>query len=84
MIRKTAAFFFLIIIAAFLLCVSVSAENPVIVIDAGHGGYDGGTAQGIRTEKEYNLLLAQYLYDELTADGRFDVYMTRTTDVYLK
>ncbi|MBQ8334400.1 MAG: N-acetylmuramoyl-L-alanine amidase [Clostridia bacterium] len=75
---------FLIIIAAFLFTLAVSAENPVIVIDAGHGGYDGGTAQGVRTEKEYNLLLSTYLYDELTADGRFDVYMTRTSDVYLK
>lgn len=84
MTRKISVFFFLIIIAAFLFSCAVSAENPVIVIDAGHGGYDGGTAQGIRTEKEYNLLLAQYLYDELSADGRFDIYMTRTDDTYLK
>lgn len=84
MLRKLIIKLFLYIIAAFLLILPVSAENPVIVIDAGHGGYDGGTDAGIRTEKEYNLLLSQYLYDELTADGRFDVYMTRTDDVYLK
>ncbi len=84
MLRKLTTFFFIIITAAFFLSSAVCAENPVIVIDAGHGGYDGGTDQGLRTEKEYNLLLSQYLYDELTADGRFDVYMTRTTDVYLK
>jgi len=84
MIRKATILIFLIIITIFLLTVSAFAENPVIVIDPGHGGYDGGTDQGIRTEKEYDLLIALYLYEELTADGRFDVYLTRSDDTYLK
>lgn len=82
--RRLTTFFFLIILTLSVLTLSAGAENPVIVIDPGHGGYDGGTDAGIRTEKEYNLLLSLYLYDELTSDGRFDVYMTRSTDVYLK
>jgi len=61
----------------------VTDETPVIVIDAGHGGYDGGATSGIRYEKEYDLLLAKYLRDELVADGRFVVIMTRDTDVYM-
>ena len=84
--RRLTTFFFLIITTVITLSLSLAAgaENPVVVIDPGHGGYDGGTAVGIRTEKEYDLLISLYLYDELTADGRFDVYLTRSTDVYLK
>ena len=57
---------------------------PVIVIDPGHGGYDGGATSGIRYEKEYDLLIAKYLRDELIADGRFKVALTREGDDYMK
>ena len=55
----------------------------VVVIDAGHGGRDGGTVTGTLPEKEYNLKIASYLAEALAADERFDVRMTRDDDVYL-
>lgn len=60
------------------------SEQIVVVLDAGHGGMDGGTIAGMNSEKVYNLKIAQYLRDELNADGRFNVIMTRDDDTYLK
>lgn len=83
-----AVILFLIYYIILTLSLPVFAESAdekiVIVLDAGHGGIDGGTDTGIRTEKEYNLLVTQYLYEELSADARFEVIMTRTDDTYLK
>lgn len=52
-----------------------------IVIDAGHGGEDGG-AEGLYNlvEKNINLSIALKLRDMLALSG-FDVIMTRTEDV---
>ena len=84
-------FFFLVIylLAAALPC-AVHADlseagggKIVIVIDAGHGGIDGGTSVGTHTEKEYNLKLATYLAAVLNEDGRFDARLTRTEDIFL-
>ena len=53
----------------------------VVVVDAGHGGFDGG-ATGSKTgvaEAELNLAVAKLLSSELTARG-FYVVMTRETD----
>ena len=55
----------------------------VIVVDPGHGGIDGGTDAGVRTEKENNLVIAKALKTILEKDGRFTVILTRDTDVYL-
>jgi N-acetylmuramoyl-L-alanine amidase len=54
-----------------------------VVIDAGHGGEDGGavSASGI-VEKELNLQIALLLRDLLEANG-VKVIMTRTTDTLL-
>lgn len=53
---------------------------PVCVIDAGHGGIDGGTSGADGTvEKHINLAIAQKLESVLTAFG-FQVIMTRTQD----
>ncbi|MBR4880821.1 MAG: N-acetylmuramoyl-L-alanine amidase [Clostridia bacterium] len=56
---------------------------PTVVIDAGHGGEDGG-AVGINgcIEKELNLEIALILRDLLTASG-VNVRMTRSEDIML-
>lgn len=56
---------------------------PTVIIDAGHGGEDGGAVgkNGVY-EKELNLLIAADLRDMLSAEG-INVVMTRETDVLL-
>ena len=57
-------------------------SNKKVVIDAGHGGSDpGATANGI-IEKDYNLLISNYIYRRLKELGA-DVSITRTTDLTL-
>ncbi len=55
-------------------------NRPIIVVDAGHGGFDGGasTDDGV-SEKGINLNIALYLKDYLNFFG-FQVVMTRETD----
>ncbi len=57
----------------------------VVVIDAGHGGYDGGsTAQGVtRLEKDDNLRLALKMKEKLLAYQGITVLMTRETDEFI-
>lgn len=56
---------------------------PVIVIDAGHGGRDGGaTADDGTLEKDLNLAVAKELCDLFGGAG-YDTVMTRTEDVAL-
>ena len=55
-------------------------NKPVIIIDAGHGGYDGGAvALDGTVEKDINLCIAKNLQKFLVCAG-FDVKMTRETD----
>ncbi len=56
---------------------------PTVVIDAGHGGEDGGTssASGL-VEKDVNLALAFQLRDLLELNG-IPTIMTRTEDILL-
>ena len=65
--------------------VSAKADQiPItVVIDAGHGGEDGGASTyGGLAEKELNLLIASELYSMLSASG-IRVVMTRTEDILL-
>lgn len=55
---------------------------PLVVIDAGHGGHDGGAVAGGTIEKELALTLSLRLRDLLVAHG-LRVKMTRHTDVFL-
>jgi N-acetylmuramoyl-L-alanine amidase len=59
--------------------------GKVIVLDAGHGGYDGG-ATGVKyntAEKDMTLQTVKLLSTKLTALGA-KVILTRSTDVYIK
>lgn len=59
---------------------SVEKSDRVIMIDPGHGGFDGG-AVGVNgtVEKDVNLAISLKLRDMLT-DAGFEVVMTRDTD----
>lgn len=58
---------------------SLKENLPTIIIDAGHGGDDGGaTANGI-VEKNINLTISKILSDIFTSNG-YNVIMTRTDD----
>src|SRR5690349_2672404 len=57
---------------------------PLVVIDAGHGGYDLGakSADGAQ-EKDLTLGLAEAVRDVLVRDGRVRVALTRSDDRFL-
>ena len=57
--------------------------RPVIVIDPGHGGIDPG-AQGAQwLEKDLVLAVARQIRRSLVATRRYDVEMTRSSDVFV-
>ena len=59
-----------------------NAEEPIhtVVLDAGHGGEDGGAVAGDGTlEKDLNLTIALRLKEKLETEN-ITVIMTRTTD----
>ena len=84
-------------IIAFFMCVTLmcgcvgcsrTADAPVggdvVLIDPGHGGFDGGAvAEDGTTEKHLNLAVAMCLRDMLYVCG-VPVEMTRQTDVGLE
>ena len=58
-------------------------EFPTLIIDAGHGGEDGGaTGFDGSLEKELNLQIAQRLYEALSSSG-IPCVMTRKEDILL-
>lgn len=62
---------------------STRESLPVILLDPGHGGYDGGTGEGFGIlEKDIVLNFAFLLKAELEK-YKFPVYLTRTTDADL-
>ena len=82
-----ASFFaFLLIFTAFSASKTVAASNikvaskPIIIIDAGHGGEDGGTqsSDGV-LEKDINLAISKKLDKILTRYG-FETVIIRDTD----
>lgn len=50
-----------------------------VVVDAGHGGSDPGASNADVIEKEYNLKIANYIYNRLKELG-IPTYITRSTD----
>ena len=88
-LRKVSVF---ILILSLILCSIISKENfgilaqtsfdniqqNKIIIDAGHGGFDGGAVADDGTlEKDINLKIARIL-GEFCSLGGFQVIMTRT------
>jgi N-acetylmuramoyl-L-alanine amidase len=57
--------------------------KPVVIIDAGHGGVDPGAASGEVLEKDVVLAVARHLHTILAARARYDVQMTRSSDVFV-
>lgn len=55
-------------------------NNPIIVIDPGHGGEDGGASANGVLEKDINLAIALKLRDMLKAAG-YKTVMTREDDI---
>ncbi len=62
-----------------------AARKPLVVIDPGHGGKDPGalSKDGLK-EKDVTLAAALALRAELLATERFDVALTRSTDVFIE
>ena len=59
-------------------------RRPVILVDAGHGGRDGGAVGGGVIEKNLALEIAKQVADQLKRDGRFRVEMTRDDDTFVE
>ncbi|WP_153730568.1 N-acetylmuramoyl-L-alanine amidase [Sporosarcina obsidiansis] len=57
-------------------------RDRIIVVDAGHGGYDPGTSKNGQTEKAITLKVAQKLEAKLKNAGA-KVLATRSSDKYL-
>ena len=57
-------------------------ERPLVMVDAGHGGGDGGAVYHGIIEKNLTLVLAQKLRSELQKLG-VDARLTRSKDEYL-
>lgn len=57
-------------------------SRGLIIVDAGHGGYDGGAENNGIIEKNINLSIAYCLRDELVKRG-YKVYMTRPDDEFV-
>ena len=62
-----------------------SKARKVVVIDAGHGGVDPGAlgARGTR-EKNVTLAFAKALGEAIRATGKYDVHLTRDTDIFIE
>ncbi|HYD14931.1 MAG TPA: N-acetylmuramoyl-L-alanine amidase [Hyphomicrobium sp.] len=58
--------------------------KPVIMIDPGHGGIDAGAISSSNVfEKNVVLAVGKELGRQLAATGRYEVQMTRATDVFI-
>lgn len=57
-------------------------EQVKIVVDAGHGGTDSGAVGNGLREKDLTLSISQKVAENLRADPKFDVVMTRESDTF--
>lgn len=76
-----------LLVSILLLAVSalMSATPYIVVIDAGHGGHDGGAPGAKNLEKEVNLKVALALGKQLKKDfrDRVKVIYTRDDDTFV-
>ncbi len=62
-----------------------AARKPLIVIDPGHGGKDpGAVSKSGLYEKDVTLAAALALRDALLKSERYDVALTRSTDIFIE
>lgn len=59
------------------------SSDLIVVLDAGHGGYDSGAVGNGLYEKNLNLKIAKYCKEELEKYPGVKVYMTRSTDRFV-
>lgn len=64
---------------ALLFTDATNNTKKTVIVDAGHGGFDGGAVMGDVLEKDINLKIANSLSNMLRASG-FKVICTRTDD----
>ena len=57
--------------------------RPVVVIDPGHGGIDPGAQGSLGFEKDVVLAVAREIRQGLLASRRYEVVMTRSSDVFV-
>lgn len=58
-------------------------KRPVIIVDPGHGGIDPGAEGRIGPEKTVVLAVGKHVHRALSALDRYEVVMTRSTDVFI-
>lgn len=61
----------------------VEASKPIVVIDAGHGGFDGGAQGNGINEKVINLIISKKLQYVSSLFG-YDCVMTRSADISIE
>ncbi|WEA42339.1 SH3 domain-containing protein [Priestia aryabhattai] len=61
---------------------SDTLKDKIIVVDAGHGGYDPGTSGGSSIEKNLALTTAKLVASRLANAGA-NVFMTRSNDTFI-
>ncbi|HAK98145.1 MAG TPA: hypothetical protein DCP14_02255 [Rhodobiaceae bacterium] len=57
--------------------------RKIVVVDPGHGGVDPGAMGARSREKDIVLAFSKELVRQLKATRRYDVYLTRSTDIYI-
>lgn len=58
-------------------------KRPIVVVDPGHGGIDPGAQGAHGPEKDIVLAVANEIRRSLIATRRYDIAMTRSTDVFV-
>lgn len=82
----TSHIYSIIIVISIILClpINISAKDFVVVIDAGHGGKDGGAVGTFAKEKDITLNVAKLLGSKISDEcENIKVVYTRDTDKYL-